>query len=119
MGHPHRRFIASYVHHGRVGVLVEFGVETDFVTKTPEFLQLSSDIAMQIAALNPSDVASLLRQTFVKDDAVPVSVILDRAMAELKETIVIGRFIRWDDQQSGEHPEPPKSPAQIMRLGKR
>jgi elongation factor Ts len=34
MGHPFHRFIHSYVHQGRIGVLVEFGLEADFATRT-------------------------------------------------------------------------------------
>ena len=46
--------IGSYIHAGgKIGVLVEVNCETDFVAKTPDFQQLVSDIAMQIAASNP------------------------------------------------------------------
>src|SRR6202049_2655853 len=38
---------------GKLGVLVEFNCETDFVAKTPEFQALVKEIAMQIAAANP------------------------------------------------------------------
>lgn len=47
--------VVSYIHGGgRIGVLVEVNCETDFVAKTPEYKQLAYDIAMQIAASNPS-----------------------------------------------------------------
>lgn len=47
--------IASYVHgNGNVGSLVELWSETDFVSKNEEFYALAYDIAMQIAATNPS-----------------------------------------------------------------
>lgn len=47
--------VISYIHGGgRIGVLVEVNCETDFVAKTPEYKQLAYDIAMQIAASNPS-----------------------------------------------------------------
>nr|YP_010619464.1 Translation elongation factor Ts [Xiphosiphonia pinnulata]WAX03477.1 Translation elongation factor Ts [Xiphosiphonia pinnulata] len=43
--------VQSYIHAGsRIGVLVEINCETDFVSRQPEFHQLSKDIAMQIAA---------------------------------------------------------------------
>lgn len=46
--------IEAYIHPGaRLGVLVEVRCETDFCAKTPEFKQLTKDIAMQIAAANP------------------------------------------------------------------
>jgi elongation factor Ts len=50
--------VASYIHPGaRIGVLVEVDCETDFVARTEAFQQLVKDIAMQVAAANPSFVA--------------------------------------------------------------
>lgn len=46
--------IASYVHMGKLGVLVEVNCETDFVARTDDFRELAKDIAMHIAAANPS-----------------------------------------------------------------
>ncbi|MCK5763085.1 MAG: translation elongation factor Ts [Clostridiales bacterium] len=48
--------VTSYVHGGRIGVLVEVNAETDFVSKNEEFVQFTKDVAMQIAAANPSYV---------------------------------------------------------------
>ncbi len=49
--------IGQYIHAGgRLGVLVEVDCETDFVAATEEFQELVRDIAMQIAASNPSYV---------------------------------------------------------------
>lgn len=45
--------IASYVHGGRIGVLVEVNSETDFVAKNADFQVFAKDIAMQVAASNP------------------------------------------------------------------
>lgn len=45
----------SYIHAGgKIGVLVEVNCETDFVAKTEDFLGFAKDIAMQIAAANPT-----------------------------------------------------------------
>jgi elongation factor Ts len=49
--------IGQYIHAGgRLGVLVEVDCETDFVASTEEFQELVRDVAMQIAASNPSHV---------------------------------------------------------------
>jgi elongation factor Ts len=48
--------IASYVHGGRVGVLVEVNCETDFVAKTDDFQGLGKELAMQVAASSPKYV---------------------------------------------------------------
>ena len=50
--------VASYIHPGaRIGVLVEVDCETDFVARTEAFQRLVKDVAMQVAASNPSFVA--------------------------------------------------------------
>ncbi len=46
--------VDSYIHgNGRVGVLVEVNVETDFASSNQEFKAFVKDVAMQIAAMNP------------------------------------------------------------------
>lgn len=45
--------VHSYVHGGKIGVLVELNCETDFVAKTEEFKTLANDLALHIAASNP------------------------------------------------------------------
>ncbi|GAB6088205.1 translation elongation factor Ts [Alkaliphilus crotonatoxidans] len=54
--------VESYIHGGRIGVLVEVNSETDFVAKNQEFKDFVKDIAMQIAAANP---------LYVKKEEVP------------------------------------------------
>jgi len=50
--------VASYIHSGgKIGVLVEVNCETDFVARTDDFQQLVKDVAMQVAAADPSYVA--------------------------------------------------------------
>lgn len=49
--------VDSYIHGGRIGVLVEVNSETDFVAKTDEFKEFVRDIAMQVAAANPKYVS--------------------------------------------------------------
>ena len=45
--------IDSYVHGGRIGVLVEVNCETDFVARTDNFKDFAHMIALQIASMNP------------------------------------------------------------------
>jgi len=59
--------VTSYIHPGsKIGVLVEVNCETDFVARTDDFQQLVKDVAMQVAAANPS---------FVSREDVPGSVV--------------------------------------------
>ena len=59
--------VDAYIHGGgRIGVLVEVNIETDFAAKNEEFRSFVKDIAMQIAAMNP---------LYVKREDVPAEVI--------------------------------------------
>jgi elongation factor Ts len=59
--------VESYIHAGgRIGVLVEINCETDFVGKTEQFKEFARDIAMQIAAANP---------TYVRREEVPAEAV--------------------------------------------
>ena len=59
--------IGSYVHfNGKVAVLVELNCETDFVARTPDFVQLAKDVSLHIASANPLAVSG---------DAVPAEVL--------------------------------------------
>ncbi|MBT4610447.1 MAG: translation elongation factor Ts [Gemmatimonadetes bacterium] len=49
--------IASYIHPGsRLGVLLEVNCETDFVARTDDFQEFTRDVAMHIAAEQPTAV---------------------------------------------------------------
>ena len=58
--------IGSYIHLGKLGVLLEINCETDFVAKTDNFQGMIKDIAMHVAAANPS---------YVRREDVPLKVI--------------------------------------------
>jgi elongation factor Ts len=45
--------ITSYIHNGRVGVLLEVNCETDFVARTDDFQRFIKDVAMHIAGASP------------------------------------------------------------------
>jgi elongation factor Ts len=86
--------IGSYVHDGRIGVLVEVNCETDFVAKTDEFKELVKDMTLHIAASDPKDLEALLEQPYVKDPAKTVGDVVKEANAKLGENIVVRRFSR-------------------------
>lgn len=59
--------VDAYIHgNGRIGVLVEVNIETDFAAANEEFKQLVKDVAMQIAAAKPE---------YVRKEDVPAEVI--------------------------------------------
>ncbi len=50
--------IGSYLHDGRIGVLVEVNCETDFVARNEVFTEIVKDVAMHIAASAPEFVST-------------------------------------------------------------
>lgn len=49
--------IDSYVHSGRIGVLVEVNCETEFVARTEGFKEFAHQISLQIASMNPTYIS--------------------------------------------------------------
>lgn len=50
--------VDAYIHAGgRVGVMIEVNIETDFAAKNEDFRRMVRDLGMQIAAMNPRWVA--------------------------------------------------------------
>jgi elongation factor Ts len=45
--------VTSYLHGGRIGVLLEVNCETDFVAKTEDFQRFIKDVAMHVAGASP------------------------------------------------------------------
>ncbi|KKT82555.1 MAG: translation elongation factor Ts [Candidatus Yanofskybacteria bacterium RIFCSPHIGHO2_02_FULL_44_12b] len=85
--------IASYIHStGKIGSMVEFLCETDFVAKNAEFRKLAHDVAMHVAAMKPGDDKELLAQPFVKDQDITVQELINQSIAKLGENIQLGRF---------------------------
>lgn len=91
--------IETYVHSGRVGVMVEINCETDFVAKTDEFKNLAHEVAMQISAMNPKDVKELLAQDYIRDSSKKVENLVKGTIAKVGENIVIRRFSRFELNQ--------------------
>jgi elongation factor Ts len=59
--------VASYIHAGgKIGVLVEINCETDFVARNEDFIAFTRDVAMQIAAMNPT----VVRKEEVSEEAI-------------------------------------------------
>lgn len=111
--------VGSYVHDGKIGVLVEVLTETDFVAKNDEFKTFVHDLTLHIAATNPK---------YLSREEIPASeleketqILMDEAKAtgkpeEIAKKIVEGKlnnfyadvclldqlFIKDQDQKIGE-----------------
>jgi len=83
--------IDSYVHNGRIGVLVEVNCETDFVARTDNFKLFVHEIALQIAAMSPE---------YINEADIPVSEMkrvrdeaIERVKAEGKPTEIANKIV--------------------------
>ena len=70
--------IDSYVHSGRIGVLVEVNCETDFVARLDTFKSFAHEIALQIAAMAP---------IYISEADIPAAE-LARVTAEAHERVI-------------------------------
>ncbi len=91
--------IVTYVHHnGKLAAMLELACETDFVARTDDFKALAQELALQVAAMDP---------TYVSPDAIPPAE-LDKKRAEfsaeladdkkpdeIKQKIVEGKLNKW------------------------
>lgn len=69
--------VDSYVHSGRIGVIVEVNCETDFVARLDAFKEMAHEIALQIAAMSPR---------YVSEDEIPAEE-LERVRREAEERV--------------------------------
>lgn len=83
--------IGSYVHDGRIGVLVEINCETDFVARNENFTTLVKDVAMHIAASAPQYVSS--DDIPAEDKAAASTEFSDKAKAEGKPETMIPQIV--------------------------
>ena len=82
--------IDSYIHAGgKIGVLVEVGVETDFVARSDPFKEFTHDLAMQVAASNPFWV----RREEVPDEVIERERAIYREQAKGKPDNVVEKMI--------------------------
>lgn len=121
--------VDSYVHGGRIGVVLEVNCETDFVARTDDFKNLVHDVAMHIAASNPqyasvedipADVRDAKKAEFaekVKAEGKPENMVEQIAEGMLKKylsekTLTEQPFIKNPDQTVGAYVK-----EHIARLG--
>lgn len=86
--------VESYVHNGKVGVLVEVRCETDFVARTDDFKVLAHEVCLQVAAMSPKNVAELLSGEYIRDPKITIADLLKQSIAKLGENITVAKFTR-------------------------
>ena len=88
--------IECYSHGGKIGVILELNCETDFVAKNEEFKNLTHELAMQIASMNPKSVEELLNMPYIRDESMTIKAILEQLIGKIGENIQIKRFTRYE-----------------------
>jgi elongation factor Ts len=100
--------VASYIHAGgKIGVLVEINCETDFVARNEDFIAFTRDVAMQIAAMNPT----VVRKEEVSEEAIAKEreVRIEQAKIDPKNAgkpeavlgkILEGQIAKWIKEQA-------------------
>jgi elongation factor Ts len=94
--------IDSYVHSGRIGVLVEVNCETDFVARLDSFKAFAHEVALQIAAMAPEYVSEAdipaEESERVRNEA-KERVIAEGKPAELADKIVDGQVKKYFEEK--------------------
>ena len=97
--------VEAYVHAGgRIGAMVELSSETDFVARNPDFRGLAKEIAMQVAAMDPTNVDQLLEQPYIRDSSKTIGELVTTIAASTGENVRIKRFKRFELGQSNGEP---------------
>lgn len=90
--------IDSYVHSGRIGVLVEVNCETDFVARTDGFKEFAHYISLQVASMAPvyvsEDEIPAEELTRVREEAI-ASGAAEGKPADIAEKIIDGQVKKY------------------------
>lgn len=91
--------LATYLHHnGKLAAIVELACETDFVARNEAFKQLANDLALQVAASDP---------TYVSPETIPAEEVEkkkaefmaemadDKKPEDIKAKIIEGKLNKW------------------------
>lgn len=90
----HQGRVFSYVHGGKIGVLVSLLCETDFVAKTDEFNNLGKELCLQVASMTPKNAKELLEQEYIRDPQLTIDAMIRSVIGKLGENIKVGDIHR-------------------------
>lgn len=94
--------VVSYIHSGRIGVLIEVNCETDFVGMGESFQSMARDIAMHIAAMNPAylDDSQIPEDAIAKQRDIFLGQMADSGKPEhILGRIIEGKMAKWKKEQ--------------------
>lgn len=90
--------VESYVHGGKIGVIVEINCETDFVARTEDFKNFAHDIAMQVAATSPEYISpSDVPETVIEKEKQLYRAEVEQSgkPAEIADKIIAGKLDKY------------------------
>jgi elongation factor Ts len=123
--------IHAYIHAGsRIGVLVEVNCQTDFVARSPEFIEFVNGVGLQIASMNPlfvrraditADAVQKQKEIFLGQMDEEEAASGKKRPAEVKEKIVVGKLDKWQaenclDEQPAVVSDEGQTTAQLAEL---
>jgi elongation factor Ts len=85
--------VHSYIHNGRVGVLVEVNCETDFVARSDEFKNFVKDVAMHIAGASPTPLYVSSEEIDPAAMEKEKSILTQKAIEQGKKPEIVGKII--------------------------
>lgn len=89
--------VMAYMHNnGQIGAMVKLCCETDFVANTKEFKKLAYELAMQVAAMDPKNIESLLEQDYIRQPGIKIADLVKQAIGKVGENIKIVAVTRLE-----------------------
>jgi elongation factor Ts len=94
--------VTSYIHAGgKIGVMAEINCETDFVARNEEFQNFAKEIAMQVAAANPSYISreDVPEAVLLREKEVIKAQVLDSGKpGNVADKIVEGKIVKYFEE---------------------
>ncbi|MCX7884791.1 MAG: translation elongation factor Ts [Caloramator sp.] len=88
--------IQTYISEdGKNGTVIEVNCETDFVAKNDDFVNLSKNLAKQVALSKTSNIDELLEEKYIDDNSLAVKDAITALIAKLGENIKLRRFEKF------------------------
>jgi elongation factor Ts len=85
--------VHSYIHGGRVGVMVEVNCETDFVARGDEFKNFVKDVAMHIAGAHPTPLYVSADEIQAEVMEKEKQILTAKAIEQGKKPEILGKII--------------------------